>query len=292
MFCRADGILVGGTVLLSATMCVGEGRIPGRSATSTVETANFRIYGVGRLAGASRLGVEFESLRERLCRTWLADRTLLAWSPKCDVVVHATADSYRRAVGQAGFTTGGVSRIDVAGGRVSLRRIDVRADRAGWFAAVVPHELTHVILADEFLADDLPNWADEGMAVLADTPLKQSLHLRDIRAGHFGGATFRLAAFVAQSCYPAPEQIPVFYGQSASLVKFLVERRSSADFVRFLHRAEKLGYDAALAEMYDLRGVGELERAWLRWLSSPADGHGVATLAPVERPASPQKEGA
>jgi hypothetical protein len=242
-----------------------------RRPNGVVETANFRIYGIGGSSGAVRIASDLESLRSRLVSDWLGEKPLATWSPKCEVRIHATVSSYAQAVGQDQFATVGVSRIDLSGRRVSLRRIDVRADQAGWFAAALPHELTHVIMADEFLGSELPNWADEGMAVLADAPLKQSLHLRDFQAGRTSGTDFRLADLVCQPCYPATRRIPVFYGQSLSLVKFLVERKSPAEFVRFLHRVEQVGCDAAITEIYGFRGVGELERQWLAACAAPAD---------------------
>jgi len=273
MFGRKLRMIVRGRVLVLAAVCLAGPSAYGRCAArpittrpktaTVVETANFRIYGMGGLPDANRLGAEFESLRARLGRVWLGRVRLPVWSPKCEVVVHATIASYVRAVGQGQFATVGCSRVDTAGGKITLRRLDIRADQIGWFASAVPHELTHVIMADEFQGGDLPHWADEGMAVLGDSALKQSLHLLDLEAGYRNGATFRLAPFVSQSCYPSAEQIPVFYGQSVSLVKFLVDRKSAPDFVRFLHLAEKAGYGAALGEVYGIRGVRSLERDWL-----------------------------
>ena len=243
-----------------------------RSQPSIVETANFRIYGVSRLANAQAIGADLETLRTSLSRTWLGAHGSPGWLPKCDVVIHATVAGYLRAVGQDQFTTAGSSRVDMMGGRVTLRRLDILASRPGWFAAAVPHELTHVILADEFRVAQLPVWADEGMALLADTATKQSLHARDFDAGHQSGSTFRLASFVTESGYPSAKNVALFYGQSLSLVKYLVERRSPAEFVRFLHLAEKTGYDAALSEVYGLGGVPSLEREWLASIVPPPSG--------------------
>lgn len=234
-----------------------------QSQPSVIESPNFRIYGVSRLPNARAIADDCEALRRSLCRTWFGDRRVPDWSPKCDVVVHATKASYLRAVGQDQFATVGSSRIDTSGEKVTLRRLDILASRAGWFATTVPHELTHLIMADEFGAGELPAWADEGMAVLADPPAKQSLHARDFRAGRLNGSTSRLASFVGESSYPSAKTVAVFYGQSASLVKYLVARGSPTDFVRFLHLAEKEGYDAALTAVYRLGGVHVLEREWL-----------------------------
>lgn len=255
------------TIGFARPLAAGEHGSPKKAATRhetfVVKTPNFRIYGISRLPNARAIGESFERLRGSLARTWLGERRLGDWSPKCDVVVHATAASYALAVGQDQFATAGSSRVDTTGEKITLRRLDIRADKTGWFAAAVPHELTHLVMADEFLGRELPVWADEGMAVLADAAAKQSLHLRDFSAGQRRGSTFRLASLVGEGGYPSPDRIPVFYGQSVSLVKYLIERRSPADFVRFLHLAGRKGYDAALAEVYGFAGVESLEREWL-----------------------------
>lgn len=280
MFSGGLRMIVRGTILVSAALfltkpaaygrCGAVRKTAPRAVPVVVETANFRIYGIGGLRDANRVGKDLEALRAGLARTWLGDAPLRAWSPKCEVAIHATAEGYLRAVGQDQFATQGASRIDLTGPRVSRRRIDIRADRAGWLAEVAPHELTHVIMADEFLGCELPHWADEGMALLADTAHKQSLHLRDLEAAYRNGRTFRLAEFVSRTCYPAAEQISVFYGQSISLVSFLVDRRWPTDFMRFLHRSQKIGSDAAIAEVYGWHGVAELERMWLAAVAASA----------------------
>ncbi|HET6880147.1 MAG TPA: hypothetical protein VFI31_08330 [Pirellulales bacterium] len=289
-------LLFGTSLFLAATGCTrpmaaGECRsrhsAAARSQRSVVETANFRIYGISRLPNAWEIGHDFERLRSALSRTWLGERRLPDWSPKCDVVVHATVANYARVVGQDQFATLGSSRVDIAEGKITLRRLDVRADQAGWFAAAVPHELTHMVMADEFLGRQLPVWADEGMAVLADTRMKQSLHLRDLQVARGKGRVFRLAQLVSEDCYPGATQIPTFYGQSVSLVGLLVKRRSPSDFVRFLHLAEKEGCDAALIEVYGFRDFADLERQWLT-AATARSAHIVTVSAPgalaVHRP--------
>lgn len=260
-------------------------RTPAQRPTSVVETANFRIYGIGGLTYAAQLGRDFESLRGRLCRIWLGHGGSQAWSPKCEIVVHATAVGYAKATGQDRFVTLGASTIETERGRISRRRIDICAEQSGWFAAVVPHELTHVILADEFVANELPGWADEGMATLADTAAKQVLHQGDLEAGYRQGGVFRLAEFVSQTAYPSAERIPVFYGQSVSLVRFLVDRNSPAAFVRFLHAAKRAGYDRALSECYDIQNLAELERQWLTVLKASSTAHALAVSAAGEKEA-------
>lgn len=199
---------------------------------------------------------------DRIAATLLGSPKPGDWSPKCVVVVHATLQSYVRQAGAEAAATLGASRIELDHGRVATRRIDVRADQPGWFDAVVPQELSHIVLADEFPGGTLPSWADEGMALLADSPAKQALHLRDYHITRMGGISGTLAGFMTQTGYPNCKEIPAFYGRSVSLVRFLVNRKSPADFVRFLHGAETQGYDAALRDFYGIDGAADLERQW------------------------------
>lgn len=249
------------------------------------ETANFRVVGLFAKADAAWVGAQLEAQRRRLCETWL-EHEPQPWSPKCDVVVHATATAYAKAVGPNAFATLGATTIDFARGEVSRRRIDVRADRPGWFAAVLPHELTHVIMADEFPAGEVPHWADEGMAILADSTSKQALHRRDFDQARRSRTTFQLAQLLSQACYPSAKQIPVFYGQSAALVRFLVERKSPAAFVRFLHRGAVLGCDRACGEVYGWISTADLERAWYVSLRSPRDARPPFALTGGSKPAN------
>lgn len=227
-----------------------------------VETRNLRICGLGAGPANLRWASEIERLRTSLSEKWLGDRRPADWSPKCELAIHATAAGYAKAVGSDHAFTAGCSNVETASGRIARRRIDIRADRPGWLSGALAHELTHVVLADEFIAAGVPLWADEGMAVLADPAAKQGLHLRDFDAARQCGRTLRLAELLAESGVPSREQMPAFYGQSLSLAKYLIERKTPADFVSFLHSAQRVGYDAALRDCYGLGGVADLERQW------------------------------
>lgn len=56
-----------------------------------------------------------------------------------------------------------------------------------------------------------------------------------------------------------------FYGQSVSLVAFLVDSKTPVDFTRFVTVALEHGEEAALQEVYGIAGAEQLERHWLAW---------------------------
>ena len=70
-----------------------------------------------------------------------------------------------------------------------------------------------------------------------------------------------------------------FYGQSASLTTFLIERDSPERFVEFIEKATMLGYDAALQKCYGIDGVAELDRQWQRHLKLVPTASTIGTQA-------------
>ena len=129
------------------------------------------------------IGRTCESLRAELTRKWLGDSTASQpWTARCYVVVHPSIDSYLREVGSGGKNTLGSSLTKTENGRIVSRRIDLRGDVAEPLCAALPHELTHVLLADVFPGETLSRWADEGIAMLADPPEKLARHGQDLRA--------------------------------------------------------------------------------------------------------------
>ena len=193
---------------------------------------------------------------------WCVGADQARWSPKCEVVIHPGCQSYLTAVGAGGKQTSASSWIQFGRDkRVSKRRIDLRGDGQLGVASI-PHEMTHVVIADLLGGVQPPRWADEGMALLADTPNKQSLHERDLREGFRRGLAFSAAELVTTDNYPRPSRVPAFYGQSASLTAFLVGRDEPSKFIEFLRALQEHGYDQALQETYDIQSLRELERLW------------------------------
>jgi hypothetical protein len=202
-----------------------------------------------------------ERWRAKLQRYWCAAERD-PWTCKCEVIVHYGSRSYLAAVGAGATQTFGSSLIQFGKDRqVSRRLIDFRGDSPHGIAAV-SHEMTHVILADLLDGRQPPRWADEGMAILADTHEKQMLHERDLTQRLAQGVAFRVAELMTLDTYPAPARVPAFYGQSASLTACLAKRDDPAKFVEFLRRSLDSGYDRALRDVYHLGNVAQLERLW------------------------------
>jgi len=154
------------------------------------------------------------------------------------------------------------------GGRITARRVDLLEESTDYLSAALPHELTHVILKDRFASKILPRWADEGMAILADTEAKQKRHDRDLQTALRHQTTFRAAELLLMEEYPSASRFGTFYGQSVSLTKFLVGRQGPAEFVKFVELAEDHGFDNAARECYGFANLGDLDRQWRESVSA------------------------
>lgn len=212
---------------------------------------------------AMQVAEQCEQWKHRLSRQWLGQAACRHWETRCVVVVHRSASAYRRAVG-APVATAGASTLHVGAHGVLERRIDLRGDQLEAALAALPHEMTHVVLADLFSDLPPPAWADEGMATLADLPSKQARHAADLRTALVSGRCYRVVELLAMVDYPPPSRMHVFYAQSASLVQFLAELGGRESVPRFVLAAREVGYDAAVRSLYRLDGVGELEERWRR----------------------------
>ena len=225
------------------------------------ETANFCITTWNESPGVGSLPAQCEELRERLCAAWLGE-TPADWSCKCDVIVYPTTASYVRQLGPGSEQSSGCTSLKLHEGRVTVRRIDLRGDAVDWFSAALPHELTHAIVADRFSRTQIPRWADEGMSILAEPHDKQQRRHRQLEAAISSGGSFRAADLVAVRQYPTGPAREAFYGQSAALVHYLIERDSPSVFLDFVVRAERRGYDRALHDVYGIRSLADLDQRW------------------------------
>jgi hypothetical protein len=225
-------------------------------------TQNFRILSYDTRPAGAEVGRACEGLRLKLAQKWTGDSPLPNWSPKCDVVLHPNDASYLKEVGAGAVSTVASSLVDQQRGRIRLRRIDVRSVDSDWQSAALPHEMTHVVLADRFVGQTIPRWIDEGVAILADPTEKQLRHRADLVGAISNRSAFRVVELLTLDDYPAADRWGIFYGQSASIVEFLVAQRSAAEFVRFIQLSSDQGYDASLREVYGFSGVAELERRW------------------------------
>lgn len=250
--------------LPAAWASAGEPSLPTRKIGSwcVCETDYFAVWGSPGTGSVVNTAMRCESLRASLQDLWYEDAAAEKWRSKCVVVLHAHAEDYASAVALPGTRSVGCTTLQVDRGCVTFRRIDLRCDRSNWRSSALPHELTHVVLADRVAGRPLPLWADEGLAVLSESLSTRKAREDILIAAIRRGRTFPIGELLGREGLPVPERRDVFYSQSSALVALLVERAKPAGFIAYLERSRAVGDDAALRECCGIEGMEGLEELW------------------------------
>ena len=197
-----------------------------------------------------------------------------------NVRIYASTDDMRPALRRRSETY--ESQITTAGVRVSSDTVLVLGNVS---FSTLRHELAHVVtaVAGEGPFGDLPAWLDEGTAVYAQGDPEG-----------FGGAVERaidrgnVLSVRSITSYPGdPNKVNLFYGQSWSLVSYLVDTYGEAKFAEVF--AEIKGgntTDGALEAVYGF-DQGGLDNEWRASVGLPPreetaqdDGEPVPTFPP------------
>jgi len=225
------------------------------------ESNTFRVFCMPDLPEAKRLPEACETLRRQLQDTWFG-AAAADWSPRCDVVVHASVAGYVRELGAGSRNSSGCATLDIKRGAVIKRRIDLRADADDWLISALPHELTHIILAEKFTDQQIPRWADEGMAILTEPVARQAVRRKAMQRAVARATRYSAQELTSIRDYPQGDGRDAFYGQSASLVAYLIERDSPERFLEFVKLGQKHGFERALTEIYRINSLAELDARW------------------------------
>jgi hypothetical protein len=224
------------------------------------ETANFRISWCANSDDVRDLAQRCEQLATQAKGAWLSAANVIAWAPQCDIVVHSTSADYMACMGPQSAQTSGCATLRIDQGRVVLRRIDLCAESLDWRTESLPHELTHVVLADRFSTRRISPWADEGIAMLAETRGKRDRRFSALRNSVVGGTTYAVSDLMDVRSFPEPAYRDAFYGQSVSLVSVLLQWGTRKELLDFVEASQTQGQAAALSAVYGKRSLAELER--------------------------------
>lgn len=233
---------------------------PRQGQWEVAETVNFRVFHNQGRELAERVARAAETTRSEMIRKWFDDDTG-SWQPRCDVFVYATAQEYCQATGVPA-TSPGHSYLEQDGGRVTVRKMHLHGDDANMLVGVLPHETTHVVLCGRFGSHQVPRWADEGIAVLAEPRDRVERHLQNLPQHKRDRQLFPVGQLMRLNDYPDPRYIGSFYAESVSLVEFLAQREGPRVFSRFLRDGLQGNYEEALRRHYHVESFAELDRLW------------------------------
>lgn len=250
---------------------------PGVGSAANFETTNF-VVTAPNADLARRFGEMAEHYRREKALDWLG-REMPAWPERCPLHVKLEMGA---AGGATTFTFGMRGNRPV----VTSQRMEIRGDAKQLLSSVLPHEVTHTVLAYHF-GRAVPRWADEGGSVLSENEEERFSH--DIRCRELlnAGRGIVLRTLFRMADYP--RDMIVLYAQGYSITAFLVEkggggREGRAKLLQFLaggmgndwqpgrpqsHHGTPESWNETCRRVYGFETVDALEKAWLDALHNP-----------------------
>ena len=235
------------------------------------ETASFRVLHQETEPLARQVASVAERSRVEQYRKWTGTTPARAWPSRCDIYLYPNGETFA-AETKLDPETPGFSTMRMSGGIVVSRRANLRANDPQLLTASLPHEMTHLVLADTFARTKAPLWADEGMAVLSETPEARRQRIAQLAEPMQSGQVYSIADLLTMEP-PRDENWSTYYNQSVALVWFLTERAGAPTFLKFVQEAaksKKPAWEAQLRAIYRIDSFENLEQQLAKWTLSKA----------------------
>ncbi|MCC6508776.1 MAG: hypothetical protein IT423_06695, partial [Pirellulaceae bacterium] len=203
-----------------------------------------------------------ERLRRELAVHWLGHE-LPNWSRRCPIQV----------ISGSRLGAGGETRFVLHNGNVGDWEMRVQGTPERILDSVLPHEITHTILASHFapLNVHVPRWADEGACTTVEHDSEQGIHKKMLISFMKTGRAMSFNRMFSLKDYP--KDIMPLYAQGHSVVEFLIAQGGPQNFVKFLEQGMQSGrWESAVRDHYGYETLGKLQIQWNMWI---ADGRGA-----------------
>lgn len=192
------------------------------------------------------------------------------WDDRAKIYIYPNQDAFVSETGLPQWSSGGALRDKKL---VDSKFIVSYMQENGFIDGVLPHEISHLLLRDFIGFDqDIPLWFDEGVAQLQEKNvlLKAEYVMRQFvqQGAH---VPFELLIKHDIRGEDDPKNVLLFYGQSVSIIHFMIKNYGSDRFGR-LCGLMKDGRDfkSALQGAYTniIKDVNDLEKKWLSYMKN------------------------
>src|SRR5262249_11374377 len=97
--------------------------------------------------------------------------------------------------------------------------------------------------------------------VRSEPRAEQNLRAADLHDSFKAGQVFELRQLMSIDT-PQAKDWSLYYAQSVSLARFLVEQGTPEQLIKFVRESGRKGIEPALREIYHIGGYSELEERW------------------------------
>ncbi len=247
-------IRLGGVLLLSLLLL----SLEGSTYAANVRTENFLIQADSPEL-ARQVAEAAERYRYELAVYWLGG-SLPPWPRPCPI----------RVVSGRNLAAQGVTTYNP----VPVRdfQMEVVGTPQRILDSVLPHEITHTILATYF-GRPLPRWADEGICTTVEHQAERGKHEEKLleflqsRRGIAMNQLFLLKEY--------PSDVLPMYAQGYSVCRFLIDQKGPRAFIKFLEDyLRRPSWTTNVKRHYGYESLQELQDYWIAWVAA---GSGSST---------------
>ena len=218
------------------------------------QTPNFIIRNAPDHGMARQFGETAESLRKEMAILWLGKELPRWWAP-CPVFVKV-----------GNYSAGGETSMDFNHGEVYGWNMKIQGSAESILTAVLPHEITHMILASHFRRPS-PRWFDEGAATFVENEKERENYRRLLYQYLKTGRGISFNSMFRMGDYP-DDQMPL-YAQGFALAEFLIMQRGHQQYVDFASAGMKTNnWPQAMKDFYGYESLSELQIKWVKWIET------------------------
>lgn len=220
---------------------------------------------------AAEIGQTAEKFRHDLAISWLG-KTMPNWSSPCIMNVRVGQN-----LGAGGATTFMFDRGEVYGWRM-----DIQGSHRRLLDSVLPHEITHMIMASRFRCP-LPRWADEGAATSVEHISERTKYYTMLQQFLRSGRGISFSRMFAMTEYPA-DVLPL-YAQGFTLADYLIRQGGRQKFIAFVDDGLRTkNWPQAITRHYRSENLAVLQNNWLAWVEKGCPALEPTRTAPSGSP--------
>lgn len=184
------------------------------------------------------------------------------WEKRAKIYIYNDAVDYQTKTGKPSWSGGTAYAAE--------KIIETYPLREGFFQAILPHELGHIIFR-EFVGfqGNSPLWLDEGVAMYQERIKRTNIKGRLLNAIE-QNKLIPLTKLSELNIMFVNDQelIELYYTEALSVVNFLMEQYGKGNFVELCHALkERKPFDEALNDAYRVfKNLEDLNKAWIRYI--------------------------
>jgi len=237
------------TILLVWTLTLGAESVQ----AATFSTKNFTVV-TSDPRVAEQLANRAEYLREKLSIFWLG-QTLPNWYKRCKIHIKVNES----------LLPGGSTSFTFNNGEVYGWDMEIQGSRDRLYDSVLPHEITHMILASHFRVP-LPRWADEGAATFTEHQSERNKYQSQLLKALQSKQGIPLDRLFEMEEYPQ-DPMPL-YAHGFSVAEFLIRQRGPHYFISFVEVCleNEKNWDELVHEFYGYATLERLQNDWIAWV--------------------------